>query len=161
MSDFRRLAACEVDEAARAGFMLLGVSVFDHVLTEAECADPELVPFFFHRQAREKGLEAQYLEVERRFVALIDRLAEGGVALIHKPARLKALRPGGARYRALVRRSLREKFSSDIYFPEFGARWVFGFDMTHWIILSDAAQADKVKALVEAAGLHTHVVEGG
>jgi len=157
MSDFRRLLACEVDEAASAGFVLLGVSAFDHVLTEAECAD---VPFFFHRQARERGQEAEFLVIERRFIAMLDSLAKDGAALVHRPARLMPLRADAARYRAFVRRSLREKFTSDLYFPEFGVRWIFGFDMTHWIILPDATRADEVKALAQAAGLHIHVAEG-
>ena len=88
MSGFRRLLTCEVDDAVGAGFVLLGVSVFDHVLTQAECTD---VPFFFHRQAREKGLEAEFLKIERRFLAVLDGLAAGGVTLVRHPARLKVL----------------------------------------------------------------------
>lgn len=160
MSGFRRLATCEVDETALAGFVLLGVSTFDHVLTEAECVDPEIAPFFFHREAREKGLEAQYLAIERRFVTLLDRLAEGGVSLIHRPARLCPLRLGSARYRALVRRSLRERATNDFYFPALGARWVFGHDLTHWIILPDAARKGEIATFAQAAGLHIHVTEG-
>lgn len=157
MTHVRRLLTCEVDQAVDAGFVLLGVSAFDHVLTEAECAE---VPFFFHRQARERGLEPAFLAVERRFVTVLEGLAKGGVALVHRPARLKPLSPGVSRYRAFVRRSLREKITSDLYFPGFGARWVFGYDLTHWVILPAADRVEEVRALVATAGLHIHVEEG-
>ena len=105
-------------------------------------------------------MEAQFLDIERRFVALLDRLAAGGVALIHRPARIHPLRAQSARYRSLVRRALREKHTNDLYFPGFEACWIFGRDMTHWVILPDASRVEQIKGLVRDAGLHVLRVEG-
>ena len=140
------------DEAKALRLIGMPVSALDHWLTENEFINT--TPFLSYREARDKGHAADYLQMEDRFLELLDGLSKGGVSLIRFPDRLQWVSPTSSRWRSILRRGLRYKFSDELYFHQYEARFLFGWDLTHWFIFRERRNATAVADLVRKAGLH-------
>jgi len=140
------------DEAKALRLIGMPVSVFDHWLTEDEFINT--TPFLSYGEAGEKGFAADYLETEDRFLTLLDGMAKGGVSLIRFPDGLQRVSETSSKWRNIVRRGLRYKSSDELYFHQYEARLLFGWDLTHWFIFRERSNTVAVADLVRKAGLH-------
>jgi hypothetical protein len=136
------------------GYTRRAISVFDHVLTEAEADACEL---FTYNQAIAHGLKRTYLEQESRFIAFYkDLFAEGVIrtTLVGRQAIGTVLHLRWDRkLKAAVVRSLRERRLMDAYAPSFKLRVLGGYDRTDQILFEAGAPQDPVEELATAHGL--------
>ena len=137
---------------AAAGYTPVCVSaVFERRLTDDEFTT---LPFIFRKEALEKGLIADYLVLEKRFLTLYEALLDGPVSHVCANGRLRPIRPG-ARYREVILAGIREFRPFDLYFERYKARATVEFDLTHWFFLRDPDQAPLITKLAKDAGLFT------
>lgn len=152
MTTFQEFESSFPDEAKARGLIGMPVSAFDHWLSEDEVTNS--TPFLSYQEAREKGFEQEYLQTELRFSELLNTLSGGGVSLIRFPDQLHFINSATSRWRNVVKRGLRYKFSDELYFHNQDARFVFNWDLTHWFFFRRIENAAAVAELVKATGLH-------
>jgi hypothetical protein len=139
------------DRAIAAGYTVRQLSRHDHWLNEEEFL---AVPFLFYREARESGQLQAFLDLEARFLAFFDRLAEGGIRRVVGPEGDRPINPRAARGRRFLQRGLREIGQLDLYFPRHRARFIAGFDMEFLVFLKDPAALSFLDDAAARAGLH-------
>jgi hypothetical protein len=151
MATFHRFDDDFSDEARARGLIPVVASAFDHGLSQDEYIAASFVSY---SEAKRGGFLANYMKIEANFLRLLDALAVNGVSRIRFPHRLHALNPKASRYRKIVQRGLRDKFTDELYFHGPAARLVFNWDLTHWFFLRREEDAAALIELVKASGLH-------
>ncbi|MCE3288791.1 MAG: hypothetical protein K0R83_803 [Caulobacter sp.] len=138
------------NRAIAAGYKVRQLSRHDHWLSEEEFL---AVPFLFYREARKNGQLPAFLELEARFLAFFDQLAEGGVRRVIGPEEDRPMNLRSARGRRFLQRGLREIGQLDLYFPRHKARFIAGFDMEFLVFLKDPAAVSFLDDAAARAGI--------
>ena len=152
MAIFQRFEDSIPEEAAARRLTAIPVSAFDHWLTEDEYVNA--TPFTFYGEALRKGLMTDYIQIEARFLDLLGKLSEDGASLIRFPDLLRPINPRSSHWLNVMRRGLRYKAAGELYFHKYGARFLFGFDLTHWLVFSEGDNAHVVSELARKSGLY-------
>ncbi|GEM_PF-1433019 len=137
------------------GDLPLFVSIFDHSLSEEECAAEA---FMFYADAVKRGHVAAYLEGERRFEAFYAELAREGAYVADGWRRGRRFLPASSgRLKRIVRDSLRERPGfrhMDMVFAAASVRVIGGHDRTDVLLPETIVARDEVLAAVRRHGLH-------
>lgn len=150
MPAFPQFGGHGYDGAAEAGYIVRLLSRHSHFLNEEEFV---AVPFLFYREAKEKGLLSDFLELEGRFLAFFDEIGERGVRRITSPNHDRPMHPGSSRTRRYFQRGLREVGQFDVFFPHHRARFVAGHDMEFLVFLTDPDTVPELEDAAARAGL--------
>lgn len=147
---FPDISEFSFEEYKRVGYCPLLVSVFDHVLTEAEYAEADYVCY---SDAAKCDMLEQYCIDEGKFISLYRELLSNG-AWVKIDDEVLEFSEFSQALEVIVIDSLREKSFMDLYIDKYGVRVIGGYDRTDIFLLGPDGNGDALRGLVALHGLH-------